>query len=174
MSLRHGILGLLAEGPASGYDLSRRFNDLLTHVWPAQHPNIYSELTRLNKEGLVEVQALGPRGRKDYAITDAGLAEIRSWLLNVPTDHQWRSEPVLRSFFFWVLEPDDLEKYLASEFHYYDETAKRYRSYVGKAERNEYGTHPRAKSLRTAIEAAARYHEAMAGWYSWAAQQAAD
>ena len=35
MSLRHGLLGLLAEGPASGYDLARRFSEALGSVWPA-------------------------------------------------------------------------------------------------------------------------------------------
>ncbi|HEY8983817.1 MAG TPA: hypothetical protein VIU15_30100 [Streptomyces sp.] len=32
MSLRHGVLGLLAEGPASGYDLAQRFQQVLGAV----------------------------------------------------------------------------------------------------------------------------------------------
>jgi DNA-binding PadR family transcriptional regulator len=35
MSLRYGLLGLLAETPASGYDLARRFQEVLGQIWPA-------------------------------------------------------------------------------------------------------------------------------------------
>ena len=87
MSLRHGLLGLLAEAPASGYDLTRRFAEVLGPVWPARHPQIYAELTRLADEGLIEVASRGPRGRTAYRITDAGLAEVRRWLAHTETDH---------------------------------------------------------------------------------------
>lgn len=33
MSLRHAVLGLLAESPASGYDLMKMFNASLANVW---------------------------------------------------------------------------------------------------------------------------------------------
>jgi len=35
VSLRHALIGLLADKPASGYDLSRRFQEVLGSVWPA-------------------------------------------------------------------------------------------------------------------------------------------
>ena len=70
MSLRHALIGLLAEQPASGWDLSRRFQDILGSVWPAGHPQIYGELRRLDEDGLIEVVAEGPRGRKEYRATD--------------------------------------------------------------------------------------------------------
>src|SRR5690349_17257698 len=90
MSLRHGLLGLLAEGPASGYDLARRFQEGIGSVWPAQHPQIYSELNRLSKAGLIEVDSHGPRRRTAYRITDAGLAEVRRWLSEDEVDHSVR------------------------------------------------------------------------------------
>src|SRR5256885_7098935 len=92
MSLRHGLLGLLAEGPASGYDLARRFSEALGAVWPARHPQIYTELSRLETAGFIEVESHGPRGRKAYRITDAGLAEVRRWLTDVDVDHTFRME----------------------------------------------------------------------------------
>jgi DNA-binding PadR family transcriptional regulator len=97
MSLRHGLLGLLAEGPASGYDLARRFQEALGSVWPAQHPQIYAELSRLDAAGLIEVDSRGPRRRKAYRITDAGLAEVRRWLAEENVDHTFRMEILLRS-----------------------------------------------------------------------------
>ena len=97
MSLRHGLLGLLAEGPASGYDLARRFTEVLGSIWPAQHPKIYAELGKLAAEGLVEVESEGPRRRKAYRITDAGVAEVKRWLTEVDVDHTMRLQPLLRA-----------------------------------------------------------------------------
>lgn len=33
MSLRYALLGLLSDGPASGYDLLRTFKHSLANVW---------------------------------------------------------------------------------------------------------------------------------------------
>lgn len=60
MSLRHAVLGLLAESPASGYDLMKMFNASLANVWPATQSQVYGELTKLTTAGLVEVAAHGP------------------------------------------------------------------------------------------------------------------
>jgi DNA-binding PadR family transcriptional regulator len=62
------LLGLPAEGPASGYDLAGRFHDVLGPGWPAQHSKIYAELGRLTADGVIEADSLGPRGRKAYRI----------------------------------------------------------------------------------------------------------
>src|ERR1041384_201144 len=84
MSLRHAVLGLLSDGPASGYDLLKLFDLSLSNVWPATQSQLYAELGKLADSGLVSVSAEGPRGRKEYAITDEGLAELRHWITDVP------------------------------------------------------------------------------------------
>lgn len=112
MSLRHAALGLLAHGPASGYDLLRIFQQSLVNVWPATQSQLYAELGRLADAGLVTVVAEGARGRKEYAVTDAGRAELRHWLTDVePTVHR-RSDMLLRVFFLDQLAPADAESYL--------------------------------------------------------------
>ena len=77
MSLRHAVLGLLAHGPASGYDLLGTFQGSLANVWPATQSQLYGELNRLADAGLITVAAEGPRGRKEYALTEAGMAELK-------------------------------------------------------------------------------------------------
>ncbi|GAA3053757.1 hypothetical protein GCM10020000_39620 [Streptomyces olivoverticillatus] len=62
MSLRHAMLGLLADRPASGYDLMKRFETSLSNVWPATQSQVYGELGKLAKSGLLKVAAEGPRG----------------------------------------------------------------------------------------------------------------
>lgn len=168
MSLRHALLGLLAEEPASGYDLARRFQEGLNSVWPAQHPQIYSELSRLANAGLIEVDSHGPRRRTAYRITDAGLAEVRRWLAEDEIDHSFRMEPLLRSFFFWLMEPEDLRRRLHEEQAQFEQYARALRTYAGQKDRGEWGTSPRTRAQRIAIEAAIRVNDALAGWARWA------
>src|SRR5215470_2260302 len=83
MSLRYALLGLLADEPASGYELTKKFERVLRrYAWHAQHSQIYPELNRMAADGLVEVVAEGPRGRRTYAITAAGRAAVRRWMVN--------------------------------------------------------------------------------------------
>jgi DNA-binding PadR family transcriptional regulator len=168
MSLRHGVLGLLAEGPASGYDLAQRFQEVLGAVWPARHPQIYAELARLADAGLIEVESEGPRGRRAYRITDAGLAEVRQWLADGDVDHTVRLQSLLRPFFFWLMEPEDLRRHLSQEAQFFAEAAEKYRSYAAAKDRGEFGRSTQTQSMRVAIEAGVRLYQALADWAEWA------
>lgn len=170
MSLRHSLLGLLAEAPASGYDLARRFQETLGTVWPAQHPQIYAELGKLAALGFIEVDAHGPRRRTSYRITDAGLAEVKRWLAKGEVDHSIRFEPLLRSYFFWLLEPDELAERLAAEKRYYKEFSDMLRALAAAKDRGEWGTGPRPRAQRITVEAVLRLSQAMAEWAEWAAE----
>jgi PadR family transcriptional regulator, regulatory protein AphA len=115
MSLRHALLGLLVEHPASGYDLLKTFGTSLANVWPATQSQIYGELTKLADSGLVVVSEQGPRGRKEYTLTDAGLAELRRWLTETEPQRTTRSDVLLRVFFLGVLTPEQARDYLDSQ-----------------------------------------------------------
>ncbi|MBL7488529.1 PadR family transcriptional regulator [Frankia sp. AgB1.9] len=167
MSLRHALIGLLAEQPASGWDLTRRFEELLGSVWPAGHPQIYSELRRLEGDGLIEVESQGPRGRKAYRATEAGVAEVRRWLTEVEVDHTLRLEPLLRSVFFWLMNPDELAAHLEREAAYYRSLADRLRQLAAAKDRGEFGDSPQVRSLRIAAEAGIRLNDTLAEWSTW-------
>ena len=92
MSLRHSLLGLLAEQPRTGYELTRLFDESLLNVWPASHSQIYPELAKLAADGLIRQTASGSRGKKVYAITPAGLNEVMAWLRTEP-DTPRRTHP---------------------------------------------------------------------------------
>jgi PadR family transcriptional regulator AphA len=113
MSLPHALLGLLAEKPASGYDMVKEFGISLGSVWPATQSQIYTELNRLADTGLAEVVAEGPRGRKEYALTPAGLAELRRWLTEARPHAERRNAAMLGVFFLGVLSHDEAKAYLA-------------------------------------------------------------
>ncbi len=100
MSLRHALLGLLGDDErASGYELLKVFDSSLVNVWPATQSQVYTELNRLAADGLISVVAEGPRGRRDYAITESGRAELRDWLDSAPRPRPHRSDLLLRVFF---------------------------------------------------------------------------
>ncbi|WP_026415880.1 PadR family transcriptional regulator [Actinomadura oligospora] len=108
MSLRHAALGLLVEmDGASGYDLLKMFEITMGNVWQATQSQLYGELNRLTADGFIEVASEGPRGRKEYRVTDAGLGELRHWLLEVPPKIVRRDEILLRLFFLGQVEPDE-------------------------------------------------------------------
>ena len=112
MSLRHALLGLLRENPASGYDLMQIFKISLGNTWPATQGQIYPELGRLADAGLLTVSEEGSRGRKEYALTETGLAELRHWLLETEPELHPRSESLLRIFLLGALSREESENYL--------------------------------------------------------------
>jgi DNA-binding PadR family transcriptional regulator len=171
MSLRHALIGLLAGEPASGWDLTQRFQNILGSVWPAGHPQIYGELRKLDEDGLIEVVAEGPRGRKEYQATEAGVAEVRRWLTCTEPDHTIRLEPLLRSAFCWLMTPGELAAYLDREAAYYQALAAKYRDLAAAKDRGEFGTSPQTRSLRMTVEASLRVTEALGGWATWASQE---
>ncbi|MFC6062475.1 PadR family transcriptional regulator [Streptomyces ochraceiscleroticus] len=83
MSIGHTLLGLLESGPRHGYDLKRAFDEHFGQDRPLHYGQVYSTMSRLLKNGLVEVDGIeagaGPE-RKRYAITDAGVTDVAQWL----------------------------------------------------------------------------------------------
>ncbi|MFD5392977.1 PadR family transcriptional regulator [Streptomyces sp. NPDC127097] len=95
MSIGHTLLGLLESGPRHGYDLKRTFDEHFGQDRPLHYGQVYSTMSRLLKNGLVEVDAVeagaGPE-RKRYAITDAGVTDVAQWLARPE-----KPEPYLQS-----------------------------------------------------------------------------
>jgi DNA-binding PadR family transcriptional regulator len=83
MSIGHTLLGLLETGPRHGYDLKRAYDERFGQDRQLPYGQVYSTLSRLLRNGLVEVTGVeagdGP-DRKRYAITDAGVTDVAGWL----------------------------------------------------------------------------------------------
>ena len=115
MSLRHGLLGLLAERPGSGWDLLKRFESSLAFVWPATQSQLYTELGKMTDEALVEVtstaraQPQGVRDHRDRA------AELKHWLVEVTPERNRRNDALLRVFFLWAVDREAARNYLMKE-----------------------------------------------------------
>jgi PadR family transcriptional regulator, regulatory protein AphA len=118
MSLRHALLGLLADRPYSGWQLLKHFEGSLAYAWPALHSQIYPELARLREAGLIEQTGMGPRGAKEYSLTETGRDEIERWLRETTPSRNTRDDALLRVFFLWLLEPDEAAAYLDREVEF--------------------------------------------------------
>lgn len=168
MSLRHAVLGLLAEAPASGYDLMKLFNASLSNVWPATQSQVYGELTKLTTAGLVEVAAHGPRGRKEYAITDDGMAELHHWLTEVEPSGPQRHDGLLRVFFLGVVTPLEAQTYLLHQA----ERAARTRATLEHIEETaEWDEEMISVYGRIALEYGLRMSATQEEWARWAADE---
>jgi DNA-binding PadR family transcriptional regulator len=95
MSIGHTLLGLLESGPRHGYDLKRAFDEHFGRDRPLHYGQVYATMSRLLKNGLVEVEGVEPGEgpeRKRYAITHAGVTDVESWLAQPE-----KPEPYLQS-----------------------------------------------------------------------------
>jgi len=170
MSLRHGLLDLLAGEPMSGYDLSRFFGVSMGNVWPAQHSQIYPELGKLVADGLIAQTGDGPRGRKVYETTPAGIEALRAWLRETPPDYSIRQEAQLRVFCLWVLPTDEALAQLARDRAEYVRHLAQIEQAMAEV---DWSANPTRRASRLSIEFGRRFYTAEIDWIDWAADQIA-
>ncbi|MBL1081981.1 PadR family transcriptional regulator [Streptomyces actinomycinicus] len=168
MSLRHALLGLLSERSASGYDLLKTFDTSLANVWPATQSQIYTELTKLAGSGLITVAAEGPRGRKEYALTGAGMAELRQWLTETRPQRNTRSDLLLRVFFLGVLEPAQARAYLTGLIEMSRTEHEQLRQLADSIDWDDGNLSVHG---RIALEYGLRFNAMRREWAEWAAEQ---
>lgn len=105
MALKHAILSALSRGvPLSGYRLNNVFSDPTERVWHASASQVYSELIKMERAGLIAVDERNERGATTYVITPAGMDELRHWLSFTEPDHTIRDDSLLRMMTVWVLD----------------------------------------------------------------------
>ncbi len=132
------------------------------------HSQIYPELAKLAAEGLIAQTGDGPRGRKVYETTPAGIDALRSWLRDTQPDYSVRYEAVLRVFCLWVLPADEALAYLRRDRAEY----VRHLGYVDKiiAEK-DWAASPVQSASRLAIEFGRRLYATLIDWIDWAIEQ---
>ncbi len=95
MSLRFGILGLLAEQPLYGYDVKNRFESLLGGSWEVNFGQVYMTLQRLERDGLIEADGeRGDRGKLAYRLTASGRKTLDDWLSRPESEPQQLREEI--------------------------------------------------------------------------------
>jgi DNA-binding PadR family transcriptional regulator len=124
------ILGMLKLGARTGYDIKRVTEFSTRFFWGASYGQIYPELRKLERRGLIEGEH-DPRGavaRRAYQLTAAGEAALRDWL----TDSEnwifdYRDEMLLRLFFGDLIAREEVLANVQATREWWGETAKQFR-----------------------------------------------
>jgi PadR family transcriptional regulator, regulatory protein AphA len=78
------VLALLAlGGPGSGYELTKRVERAIAHVWAPARSQLYALLPRLVRDGYVRARTVRQTTRPDkqvYSLTPAGRETLDAWL----------------------------------------------------------------------------------------------
>jgi DNA-binding PadR family transcriptional regulator len=107
-TLGYALLGLLARGPLSGYDIAAQLKQGVGPFWHARHSQIYPELARLAADGLVSHVRVEQHDRPDkkvYSLTPAGQSALEAWLTSPLPREPQRDELTLRAYSIWRAEP---------------------------------------------------------------------
>lgn len=107
----YALLGLLAAGPKSGYDIKQEVEEVLSHFWHESYGHIYPVLKRLHDQDLATRRKEAQEGRPDryvYTITDEGRRELRRWLAEPVEPRPPRNELLLKLFFGRFADPGTL------------------------------------------------------------------
>ena len=113
LSPEMALLGLLYGGEGHGYDLHRKVNTDLEHVWHLSQSQAYSILKRLEVQGDVSVKLVPQEKRPSrqlLRITEQGRKRFLIWL-DAPTGGSTRAirmEFVTRLYFIHTYFPDKL------------------------------------------------------------------
>ena len=83
MALEHALLVALSERPASGLELTQRFEKSLGFFWHATHQQIYRVLARMEADGWVTVEVVEQDGRpakRVHTPSPEGRRVLAEWL----------------------------------------------------------------------------------------------
>ena len=171
MSVKFGLLGILAKKPQHGYELKRSFEQLTGGFWDLNYGQIYQTLDRLESEGFVSHTVEHKESvpdKKVYAITGAGESALSAWLDNPdPRARPLRDELFIR---LAVMSSGEIAPVLALlEAHqalYLDKRAELTRAKAG-VERDTFtykGGIPDALIEDLLIDAALHHTEADIKW----------
>jgi PadR family transcriptional regulator, regulatory protein AphA len=136
------VLGLLAEGERSGYDLLKRAEGSVGHMWAPAKSQLYAVLPRLVDAGLAKRRTVKQRARPEkhlYRLTPAGRSALRSWLADAPA-RTW-DELLLKVFFARLAPRAPLLRHL-------QEAAEKQRDFLAQYEAIEPKSRHGALTLR--------------------------
>ena len=81
MALEHALLVSLRERPATGIELTRRFDRSIGFFWRATHQQIYKVLRRMEGDGWVRAgSGDSRRTERRYTVTRAGERVLSDWI----------------------------------------------------------------------------------------------
>lgn len=98
---RYAILGILIDGPSSGYDIKSLMGRSTKYFWRESDSTIYPMLKVLAEEGKVlsQVVYVGKKKKEVFSITVTGQQEFIDWFKSSTNEETPRNEFLLKLFF---------------------------------------------------------------------------
>lgn len=131
MALGHVLMTLLQQRPATGYELTKSFDELPGNFWQASHQQVYRELARLLNEGLLSFRAMRQADRPDkkiYALTRAGRIALEAWLSEPLKLRQSNDEGLVKMLGAVQLGSDGLRQQLEQQCDAHKQRLAMYRA----------------------------------------------
>ena len=120
------ILGLLALGAQSGYDIKQLADMSTRHFWATSYGQIYPELKRLQKSGLIKSEdaSRGTRPRTLHHLTAEGRKALHEWVADGTVQAvEIRDEMLLKLFFADAMSGKETVKHLGAMRRRHQEVA---------------------------------------------------
>jgi PadR family transcriptional regulator, regulatory protein AphA len=120
------ILGLLALGAHSGYDIKQLADMSTRHFWATSYGQIYPELRRLSQAGLIKAEdaSRGTRQRTLYHLTAKGRQALHVWVADGTVQPvEIRDEMLLKLFFADAMSGKETVKHLGAMRRRHQEVA---------------------------------------------------
>ncbi len=150
------ILGFLADGELSGYELAKAAEELIGDFWHVTRSQVYRELAQLATRGLVEPGEVTRRSRVPYRLTDAGRSAFAAWIAQPPPVEQIRYPLLLTIAFGSWLGPERLLEAAAAHRPEHVKRLERYRAYRQDAGLDAY--------QQATVAFGLAYEEAVLSW----------
>nr|WP_249777411.1 PadR family transcriptional regulator [Arthrobacter sp. C9C5] len=135
--MRYALLALLTSQPLTGYDVFKQFEQSVGYVWHAPDSQIYPELRRMEKDGLLRgvEEAWGKKGKKKrYHITPEGVEAFRAWI-NTTLDYTRERDPVhLKAAYLEWAEPEAARTQMQAHIAYHSSRAQQWQEMIAALE----------------------------------------
>jgi DNA-binding PadR family transcriptional regulator len=174
--LGYALLGLLARGAQSGYDLAQGLKDPVSFFWHAQHSQIYPELAKLEVAGLIEHTRIEQTERPDkkvYNLTTDGEKALQTWLKTPTETPKKRDELVLKAYSIWLSNPHAAAQMMREHAEIHATHKQEFEMRLEKLEQ-KFGQEiwqPSSKwfSVHAVIQRGIGYEREYAQWCEWMA-----
>lgn len=115
--LEYIILGILFEGPATGYEIRKNMEQGIGMFYKASFGSIYPLLARLSESGDIvnacEQEAAASRNKKEYHITESGKNNFRTWLGDLEDTGNSMEAFMAKVYFYDHLLPEEASQGIA-------------------------------------------------------------
>jgi DNA-binding PadR family transcriptional regulator len=177
-TLGYALLGLVAREALSGYDLAQRLDMPVGFFWSARHSQIYPELSKLARAGLLKHKTVRQSDRPDkkvYTLTPKGRVALAAWVASPFEAPARRDELMLRVYSMWLVAPQEAAALLRAEERVHAARLAEYERHRADVERHWADDLRDVTSPRFATYATLRrglgYEAEYVAWCRWLADK---